>query len=69
MPAYSEYRLKELAHRKVRRRKMTTIILPDRKAKGSARNFHKAMRADRQPIVTSGTINLEKAALLAAGRR
>jgi hypothetical protein len=69
VPAYAEYRLKELAHRKVTRKKMTTIVLPPRKAKGSARNFQKPMRADRKPMMTSGTLDPIRSSSLTSGRR
>lgn len=69
MPAYAEYRLRELAKKKVRRRKMTTIVLPPRKAKNSSRNFQKHQRSDRAPILTSGTLDPIRSALLTAGRR
>lgn len=69
MPAYAEYRLKELAHRKVTRKKMTTIVLPPAKAKGASRNFRQPMRADRKPMMTSGTLEPVRSSALTSGRR
>jgi hypothetical protein len=46
-----EYHLIDAMRRPRRRRKMTTVILPDRVAKGSSRNFHRSMRVTRKPII------------------